>query len=257
MIILAVLSVWLGFGPSPTAEHELSWAAEGPSQSLRLGFGGWWLAYVARPIFLTLLAAWVWRLVMAMVLLKRIAGLDLALVPTHPDRAGGLGFLEKLPSAFSLFAFAVSAVVAPRLAREAVYHGAHVLSYKALMLVFILLVVILCLTTLLVFIPKLVATKRQALLQYGRLIGEHGRQVNRRWIQGEALADTRLLDAPELGPIADTLSIYEAVTKLRAAPLGKSAILSVAGPAALPMLALFAMEMPIKDLLAKIAGILL
>jgi hypothetical protein len=47
------------------------------------------------------MATWLWRLTLLVILLKRIAGLDLALVPTHADRAGGLGFLEKLPTAFS------------------------------------------------------------------------------------------------------------------------------------------------------------
>ncbi|MGH8480008.1 MAG: hypothetical protein ACREXK_10605 [Gammaproteobacteria bacterium] len=56
--------------------------------------------------------------------------------------------------------------------------------------------------------------------------------------------------------MADTLSLYEAVTKMRAAPIGKAALLTIALPAAIPMLALFAIEVPIKDLLLKIVGIL-
>ena len=56
--------------------------------------------------------------------------------------------------------------------------------------------------------------------------------------------------------MADTLSLYEAVTKMRAAPIGKAALLIIALPAAIPMLALFAIEVPIKDLLLKIVGAL-
>jgi hypothetical protein len=250
--MVAVIATWMAFGPSPASDHELVWAAEGPSASLQLGFGGWWLAFVARPLFVALLAAWLWRLVLAFLLLKRIAALDLALVPTHPDRAAGLGFLEKLPSAFSLFAFAASAVLASRLAHDVVYHGVHVLSLKALIVVFVVMVTALCLAPLLVFIPKLVAAKRRAILQYGALIGEHGRLVHRRWIQRETVAESPLLDAPELGPVADTLTLYEAVTKMRTAPVGKTALFAVALPAAIPMVALFAIEVPIKDMLLKI-----
>ena len=252
VIIIALIIAWTAFGPSPASDHELVWAAEGPSASLHLGFGGWWLAYVARPLFVALLAAWLWRLVLAFLLLKRLARLDLALVPTHPDHAGGLGFLEKFPTAFSLFAFAVSAVVASRLAHEVVYHGVHVLSLKALVVVFLVLVTVLCLAPLLVFLPKMAAAKRRAILQYGALIGEHGRLVHRRWIQREPVAESPMLDAPELGPVADTLSLYEAVAKMRTAPIGKAALFAVALPAAIPMLALFAIEVPIKDLLLKI-----
>ncbi len=52
---------------------------------------------MARPIFLALLLGWLWRLILLCVLFHRIARLDLALVPTHPDRDGGLGFLEATP----------------------------------------------------------------------------------------------------------------------------------------------------------------
>jgi len=252
VLIVSVIFAWIALGPSPASEHELVWATEGEPASMHVGFGGWWLAYVARPIFVALLAAWLWRLVLAFLLLKRIAALDLALVPTHPDRAGGLGFLEKLPSAFSLFAFAVSAVLAARLAHEVVYHGVHVVSLKAVALVFLILVVVLCLAPLLVFIPKLAGAKRRAVLQYGALIGEHGRLVHRRWIQRELVDESPLLDAPELGPVADTLSLYDAVTKMRTAPLGKTALMSIALPAGIPLLVLFAIEVPIKDMLLKI-----
>lgn len=252
VIIVAIIFAWVALGPSPASEHELVWATEGEAESPHLGFGGWWLAYVARPIFVALLAAWLWRLVLAFLLLKRIAALDLALVPTHPDRAGGLGFLEKLPSAFSLFTLAVSAVLASRLAHEVVYHGVHVVSLKGVAIVFLVVVVLICLAPLLVFVPKLAAAKRRAVLQYGALVGEHGRLVQRRWIQREPVEESPLLDAPELGPVADTLSLYEAVTKMRAAPLGKTAFVAVALPIAIPLLALFAIEVPIKDMLLKI-----
>jgi hypothetical protein len=130
--IATIIVVWLVFGPPLSEEHELVWAKLDPSPPFDVGFGGWWLVYVARPIFIALLAAWLWRLVLLFVLLKRIAALDLAVVPTHPDHCGGLGFVEKLPAVFSLFAFSVSAVLASRLAHDVVYHGVHVQSLRLL-----------------------------------------------------------------------------------------------------------------------------
>ncbi len=62
--------------------------------------------------------------------LARIARVDLSLVPSHPDGASGLAFLEGLPSAFSLVAFASSTVVASRWAHDVVYHGVHVDSLR-------------------------------------------------------------------------------------------------------------------------------
>jgi hypothetical protein len=91
-VLIAVLA-WTILQPAAVgseAGHEARWASNGEGGGL--GFGGWWLMYVSRPIFGVLLAAWVWRLALVFVLLKRIARLDLSIVPTHPDGAGGLGW---------------------------------------------------------------------------------------------------------------------------------------------------------------------
>ncbi len=254
IVIAALIVTWLGIQPHSEDKHELVWANMGEPTRFNLGFGGWWMDYVAQPIFIALLFAWLWRLTLLFLLLKRIAALDLQFVPTHSDRAGGLGFLERVPKAFSLFAFALSAVLASRLAHDVIYHGVHVQSLKPEVAVFLILLVLLCLAPLIVFIPKLAAAKKQAMLDYGALVGEHGRLVQQRWILGESLDDSSLLEAQEIGPVADTVSLYDAVSKMRFAPIGKTAILSVAVPAAIPMLALFAIEVPIKEMLLKILG---
>ncbi|MBS1213776.1 MAG: hypothetical protein H6R26_2393 [Proteobacteria bacterium] len=257
VVIAAIIAAALGIQPTHEAEHELVWSNVSAGQeSFQLGFGGWWTAYVARPVFIALICAWIWRLVLLFLLLKRVAALDLAIVPTHPDRAGGLGFLEKLPMAFSLFAFALSAVIASRLAHEVIYHGVHVQSLKAQVGLFLVVLILLCLAPLIVFIPVLARAKRRALIDYGALVGEHGRLVHRRWILREKLDDQPLLEAPEIGPVADTVSLYESVARMRVAPIGKSALLAIALPAAIPMLALFATEVPIKELLMKVLGTL-
>ena len=73
---------------------------------------------------------------------------------------------------------------------------------------------------------------------------------------GEPLDAPPLLEAPEIGPVADAVALYEAVANMRPVPIGKSAVLAVALPAAIPLLALFAIEVPIKELLMKILGTL-
>ena len=141
VVIAVVVAAWTILQPvavgSEEAGHEAKWASEGGG----LGFGGWWFLYVSRPIFSVLLIAWLWRLALVFVLLKRIAGLDLSIVPTHPDGAGGLGFLKDMPKAFSLLAFATSAVVASRLAHDVMYHDVSLLSLKVVLTGFVVLVV--------------------------------------------------------------------------------------------------------------------
>jgi hypothetical protein len=258
MVIAVIVAAWTILQPvavGAEAGHEAKWASSADGGGL--GFGGWWFLYVSRPIFSVLLASWLWRLALVFVLLKRIAGLDLSIVPTHPDGAGGLGFLKDMPKAFSLLAFATSAVVASRLAHDVMYHGVTLMSLKVVLTGFVVLVVVICIAPLLALAGPLAAAKRRALLDYGALVGEHGRLVRRRWILGETPADDALLQAVEIGPVADTLALYEAVARMRPLPFGKSTLLGIAVPTLIPIIALLSTQVPIKDVLKKIVGALL
>jgi hypothetical protein len=191
------------------------------------------------------------------VVLQAHLALDLQLVPTHPDRCGGLGFLQNMPRVFAPVIVASSAVLAGRWAHDVLYHGTRVESLYLPMGLFVVLALVLFLVPLLVFVPNLLALKRRGLLAYGALVGRHGRLVERRWVRGETVADDGLLEAPELGPVADTLTLYEAIQKLRAAPIGKQSIVTVAGAAIIPMLPVIAIQIPIKDQLLSVIKILL
>jgi hypothetical protein len=247
--IAVILLAWTVLDPGASRSHELRWAEGAPGQGAHFGFGGWWFLAVAVPLFLALLLAWLWRAVLLCVLLGRIARLDLAIVATHPDRTGGLGFLEELPSAFGLVVLALSAVVASGWAHDVVFHGVTVQSLAPLMGLFVAIVLLVFLAPLLVFAPRLAAARRGALLDYGALVGEHGRRVRRRWIEGESVPDDGLLAAPELGPVADTAVLYDAVRGMRTLPIGKRALVSLALPAALPLIVVLSLQVPLKTLL--------
>jgi hypothetical protein len=231
--------------------HEVDWAVEGAASG-RPGFGALWYLYVGRSIFFALVLAWLWRLALLFVLLWRIARLDLAIVPTHPDRAGGLGFLERLPPLFAPVALALGVVLAARWAHDAVYHGLVLQSLRVEMIAFVVAMLVLFFLPLAAFAGPLKRAKRQALLDYGALVGRHGRLVRERWIEGKALEDDAVLNAPELGPVADTAAAYDAVKAMRTVPIGKAAIVPVAAAALAPMVAVLAIQMPIRELLLKL-----
>jgi hypothetical protein len=231
--------------------HELAWASDGAAPA-GFAFGAWWFTWVARPIFLGLLLGWLWRLCLLCVLFRRIARLDLSLVPTHPDRAGGLGFLGEMPLLFGPVVLAISAVFASQFAHDVLYHDVHVTALRAQMITLIVVSLLLFLAPLALWLPPLRAAKRRALLEYAALVGEHGRLVHRRWIEREALAEAPLLAAPEIGPVADTITLYDAVQKMRTVPIGRSALLGIGLAAALPMLPVLAIEIPIRELLMKL-----
>ncbi len=254
IFMLGVALAWsIGTSAEPHSD-AMAWAVD-PDGGL--GFGGWWFAYVARPVFLALLLGWLWRLGLVTLWMAQVGRLKLSLVPTHPDHVGGLGFLEKLPGAFSMLSFALSAVLASRWAHDVVYHGATLGSLKLPMIAFVVLWSLLLLAPLLALMPALATAKRTALVDYSNLVGEQGRLVHSRWILGDSVESTPLLDASEIGPVADANAMYDAVKSMRGFPFSKHSLMAILLPLALPLLALAALQIPLKELLVKLAKTLI
>ena len=228
----------------------MAWALDAEG---RLGFGGAWFAYVVRPVFVALLLAWAWRIVLLSLWMGRVGRIGLTLVPTHPDRAGGVAIVEKLPGAFALVSMALSAMLASRWAHEILHHGASIAAYRHAVIVFVAVWSLLLLLPLLAFAPALSRTRKQALQAYSALVGRQGALVHRRWIEGREVADEPILDAPEIGPVADAAAMYEAVVKMRRVPIGKVSVIGILLPLALPLLVVAALQVPLKDLLLKLA----
>lgn len=215
----------------------------------RIGFGGLWYMVVGRAIFLILLLGWLWRLFLFFRLFRGLARLDLALVPTHADRIAGLAVVEYLPVAFAPVIFAISAVLAATWGHEVLYHGVHVTALRTQMIAFVLLLLVLFLSPSLALAPLLIRTKKKALMDYGALIGEQGRLVHQRWIDRREVERANILEAPELGPVADINALYDPIRTMRPVPVGLHTVAAVMLPAVLPLIPVLAIEIPVKELL--------
>jgi len=256
--MFAVLASFFLLSIPHDVPHELAWAKAQPDAA-GLGFGAWWYLYVGRTIFLTLLLAWLWRLTLLFILFKRIAGLELSLVPTHPDRCAGLGFMTKIPVMFVPVVLGISSVFASGWAHQVVYHDVAIASLRIEIIAFVVIVPLLFVAPFIAFLGLMLNTKKQALLDYGDLIGRHGRLVRERWIDGKPIADADapILDAPELGPIADTAAPYELISKIRPLPLTMGSLMPLMGAAVLPMVVLAALDLPLKTVLKSALKILI
>lgn len=252
LLIGAAIGWSLADDPEDHAD-AMAWAIDAHGA---IGFGGWWFAWVSRPIFLALLLAWLWRILLVSAWFWRVGRIDLSLVPTHPDRAGGLAFVEKLPGTFALVSVALSSVLASRWAHEILHHGASLASFRHTLIVFVVVWSLLLLLPLLAVSPALGRVRKEAIAAYSELVGRQGALVHRRWIEGRQVADEPILDAPEIGPVADAAAMYEAVRKMRRVPIGKVSIIGIVLPLALPLLVVAALQIPLKDLLLKLAKVL-
>ena len=60
----------------------------------------------------------------------RVSRLNLRLLPAHPDRAGGIGFLGRSSYFFGPILFAQGALLAGLIASRIFYHGESLMSFK-------------------------------------------------------------------------------------------------------------------------------
>jgi hypothetical protein len=253
VVIIGVAIAWALAGTLP---GNLLWASDEAPWVAR-DFGGFWHAYVGRPIFLVLMLGWLWRLILLMIAFSRIAELDLELVPTHPDRAGGLGFVERCATAFSLVVLAPMLVTAARWAHDAEFHGLDVHSLYPIMGTGLVVTLLVFLMPYLVFTGPLLRARQRALLEYGALVARHGAAVRDKWIRHARQQEDALLEAPEIGPVADTITLYEAVARMRPVPLGILGLLAIALPVVIPFVGVLAIQIPLKEMLLRLAKDLL
>lgn len=227
-----------------------------PASATGSGFGRAWATLVVRPAFLLALLAWLWRLILTWVLFLRIARVDLQLVPSHPDRSGGLGFVQFQPAAFSLVVFTLSGVVCASVAQQMVEQHVQLAQFQGPLIALVAILSVLFICPLTAFGPRLRRARIRGRFDYGTLAGRHVRGLHMRWVEGKTVEDDAILDAPEIGPAADVATLYELATRMRTLPIGLQPWLAVVVPAVLPLLPVATMEIPLKEILSKVLGML-
>src|SRR5262249_59255215 len=93
-----------------------TWYAEPVEGARRLTAAGWWFTYVSLPLFQFLLFRWYFRIFIWARFLFQVSRCPLNLVPTHPDRLAGLGFLSGTVTAFAPLALAPRPLLPARIA---------------------------------------------------------------------------------------------------------------------------------------------
>jgi hypothetical protein len=249
---IGVLVVWRHF----TALDAATWYVTSSDAGSKLSPAGIWYGYVSLPVFQFLLLRWYFRLFIWVRFLWRVSRIDLNLVPTHPDRVGGLGFLANTVYAFAVLLVAHGAMVAAQLADRILYLGATLLSFKgeiAVMVVFLLCVVF---GPLLVFTPQLARAKRAGLDEYGTLAEQYVREFDAKWLRGKSPRTEPLVGSADIQSLADLDSSFDIVRTMRFAPISKQAVLELAAAVLVPISPLLLTMMPLEELLRKLLGLL-
>jgi hypothetical protein len=249
---VGVLVVWRHY----TALDAAAWYTTASSAGSELSLAGIWYGYVSLPLFQFLLIRWYFRLFIWTQFLWRVSRIELSLIPTHPDRLGGLGFLSGAAYAFGVLLVAHGAMVAAQIANRIIFLGATLPNFKveiAVMVVFLLCVVF---GPLLVFAPQLAQAKRTGLREYGTLAERYVRDFDVKWLRGGAPRDEALVGSADIQSLADLSNSYEVVRSMRIVPVTRDAILQLAAAVLVPIAPLALTMMSLEDLVKKLFGIL-
>jgi hypothetical protein len=249
---VGILIVWRQYTTLDTA----TWYATASAEGSNLSLAGVWYGYVSLPLFQFLLLRWYFRIFIWIRFLWQVSRIELSLIPTHPDRAGGLGFLSNTVFAFTVLAVAHGALVAGQLANRIFYLGAALPEYKmeiGLVVIFLLCVV---LGPLLVFAPQLAQAKRIGLRDYGTLAERYVREFDTKWLRGGAPADEPLVGSGDIQSLADLCNSFEVVRTMQIAPITRDAVLRLVAATLIPLVPLLLTMMPLEELLKKLLAII-
>ena len=251
--VFGVLVVWRNFG----VLSATSWYGTVTGGNSSLTPAGIWYGYLSVPIFQFLLLRWYFRMFIWARFLWQVSRIRLALVPTHPDRVGGLGFLSNTVFAFAVLALAHGAIVSAQLANRIFFLGAQLLNFKVELGLVAAFLALLVFAPLLVFMPQLAEAKRAGLREYGALAERYVREFDRKWVRGGAPADEPLVGSGDIQSLADLGNSYQVVKEMRHAPITRDAIVQLAAALFLPIAPLALTIMPMEEFVKKLAGLLL
>jgi hypothetical protein len=250
--IVGILILWRHY----VALSAATWYATPTAEGLKLSATGAWYVYLSLPIYQFLLVRWYYRIFIWARFLFQVSRIELSLIPTHPDRVGGLGFLGNTAYAFAPLAMAHGAMAAGPIANRILYLGAALPQFIIEIVGIVVFLMFVVLTPLLMFAPSLAHTKRLGLREYGTLAERYVREFDRKWLRGGAGEDKPIVGSGDIQSLADLANSYDVVRTMQLAPITRDAVILLVIATVLPIVPLALTMMSLEEALKKLLGIL-
>jgi len=217
---------------------------------------GAWLVFVSLPLLQFLLLRWYFRLFIWARFLWRASRLDLDLNATHPDKAGGLGFLGISLSAFTPLAMAHGVLFAGLIANRIFYGGARLTDFELEVLGGALFLILVFAGPLALFAPQLARVKAAGLIAYGAVGQTYVRGFRDKWLAGQAPTPEPLLGSGDIQSLADLGNSFAAAEQTRLAPLSLLGLVYFLVAFLAPIAPLALTMMSAEKLISQVAGLL-
>ncbi|MFO1313200.1 MAG: hypothetical protein U1F41_14175 [Burkholderiales bacterium] len=233
---------------------HLSGSREGSSNPSAVSAATWtsqWYWAVCMTMFRFLLLRWLWRLALWCFFLWRVSRLDLHLVPGHPDRAGGLGYLEFVHIGFAPLVFALSATQSASLAQEIASGRMTFAAIYPSVAIALVVDALLFVGPLFVFSRKLRKCRVKGILDYGELGERYANEFESKWLGPGPAPDEPLLGTSDVQSLANLIDAVDDVRDMRTVPMSADMLIYLAVAALLPLLPLALFQYPLATLLEK------
>lgn len=216
---------------------------------------GWYYAFVSLPIFQLLLIRWIWRLAIWTRLLWRISRLDLQLLPIHPDKMGGLGFIGLAQIPFGFIGFAGGTVISSYLINGIIYRGTSLGASNGPMVGYVVLATLIILTPILIFTDNLIELRANGILKYGDIGEEYARLFDDKWAKGINPERESILGSSDIQSLADLRNSFDIVQNMSIVAIDRKSITMIIAAAFIPMIPLFFVALPFDEIIAKVLGV--
>lgn len=244
-----VLRLYVGFSDGMSSWERVSGTVT---------IAGWWHMLVSLPILYFFMLRWLLIFVLWSAFLYRVSRLDLKFTPTHPDHAGGIGFLGWGIASFSLVLMSISAVFSAGMASEIYQHGESLSSLKYHVIIFVVVALLVLHAPLLSFSPKLARCRFRGLLQFGALVWEHDRAFDEKWIEHTPPEGVEsILGTADVQSMSDIATCYGHINEMWPIPFDTKAFAVLVLSALLPLVPLVGTQIPLQEIFAKLGEMLI
>lgn len=215
-----------------------------------------WCVYISRPLVRFLWFRWIWRYLVWSLFLVRLARMKLNIVPTHPDKLGGLGIIAAGHRQFTILALTFGVQAASIVGEQIIFEGKKLLSFKEEVIGVVIIVLLFFLTPLLTFTGKLLEAKRIGLFEYGAFAEQVTSAFHTKWI-GSVKEKEQVLATGEVQSLSNLANTYQVVRNMSISLIGKDNALAFVLATLLPFVPLLLTVYPFEELVKHVLKVVI
>jgi hypothetical protein len=233
--------------------HVPTWynvqAADGTTH---LSLAGRWYVFVSLPLFRFLVVRWLVRIIVVWYrFLWLMSRLPLRLNALHPDRTGGLGFLNIGVFAFLPVLVAQTSLLSAQIAARIWHEGATLPQFQLEILAIVVFLMLLVLLPQTFFTIQLERAWRTGAGEYGVLGSHYVDAFRRKWLGGHPHTPESLIGSSDIQSLADLANAFEVIRTMHLVPVTRNTVLRLGFAIVIPLLPLVLTMIPFEEVVDR------